>query len=138
MTKFKIPEPSKLVDETQTEVLLKKLVHTKLLFPFLSLFAEAILSLPISNAWPECGGSAIKRTKTTLRSRLSNKMLESLLQISINGPEICMEECDQLIREAVKLWLDKKKMERRKLPKSVRAFVSSHRRLFVSTGTQSD
>ena len=137
MAKFKILEPSKLVDETQTEVVLKKLVHMKLLFPFLSLFAEAILSLPISNAWPERGGSAIKRIKTRLRSRLSDKMLESLLHISINGPEICTEECNQLIREAVKLWLDKKKMERRKLPKSVRGFVSSHRRVFVSTGTQS-
>ena len=65
-------------------------------------------------------------------------MLESLLHISINGPEISTEECDQLIREAVKLWLDKKKMERRKLPNCVRGFVSSHRRVFVSTGTQSD
>ncbi|CAB3989780.1 zinc finger 862-like [Paramuricea clavata] len=109
MAKFKIPEPSKLVGETQTEVVLKKLVHMKLLFPLLSLFAEAILSLPISNAWPERGGSAIKRIKTRLRSRLSNKMLESLLHISINGPEICTEECDQLIWEAVQLWLDKKK-----------------------------
>jgi hypothetical protein len=138
MAKFKIPEPSKLVGETQTEVVLKKLVHMKLLFPLLSLFAEAILSLPISNAWPERGGSAIKRIKTRLRSRLSNKMLESLLHISINGPEICTEECDQLIREAVQLWLDKKKTDRRKLPKRAPGFVSSHRKVFVSTGTQSD
>ena len=100
------------MDETQTKIVLKKLIHMKLLFPFLSLFAEAILSLPISNAWPERSGSAIKRIKTRLRSRLSNKMLQSLLHISINGPEISTEECDQLIREPVKLWLDKKKERR--------------------------
>ncbi|CAB3993107.1 Hypothetical predicted protein [Paramuricea clavata] len=52
--------------------------------------------------------------------------------------EICTEECDQLIREAVQLWLDKKKTDKRKLPKRAPGFVSSHRKVFVSTGTQSD
>ena len=47
--------------------------------------AEIILSLPVSNAWPERGASAVKRIKSRLRSSRSNQMLEALLQISING-----------------------------------------------------
>lgn len=73
MDKFKIPEPSKPVDKRATAVVLKKLVHMKLLIPLLSLFAEAILSLPISNVWPERGGSAIKRIKTRLTSQIKCK-----------------------------------------------------------------
>ena len=102
------------------------------LFPLLSSFAEAILSLPITNAWPERGVSAIKRIKTRLRSRLSNKMLESLLHIAINGPEVCTEECEQLIRESAKMWLSQKKRNKR-TPGDVLA--STCKKVFVSTGT---
>ena len=60
-------------------------------------------------------------------------MLGSLLQISINGPEVCTEECDQLIRAAVDLWLNQKK-RRKRTPGSVLA----SRKVFVDTGTQVD
>ena len=101
------------------------------IIPLLNSSAEAILSLPIMNAWPERSASAIKRIKTRLRSRLSNKMLESLLHISINGPEVSTEECEQLIRAAIDLWLNQKKRKKR-APGSVLA----SRKVFVSTGTQ--
>ena len=101
------------------------------LFPILSSFAEAILSLPITNAWPERDASAIKRIKTRLRSRLSNKMLESLLHISINGPDVCTDECEQLIREAVELWISQKNRKKR-----TPGFVLANEKVFVSTGTQ--
>ena len=101
------------------------------LFPLLSSFAEAVPSLPITNAWPECGASSIKRIKTKLRVCLSNKMLKSLLQISVNGPEVCTEECEQLIRLAVTLWLSQSARKKR-TPGSVLA----SKRAFVSTGTQ--
>lgn len=109
MARFNIPAPDKLTEETPAEVVLKRLLQMDALFPLLSSIADAILSLPITNAWPERGASSIKRIKTRLRSRLSNKMLESLLHISINGPEVCSVECEQLIREAAELWLDQKK-----------------------------
>lgn len=46
------------------------------LFPCLLEVAEVCLSL------------AIKRLKTRLRSTLKNDMLNALLQVSINGPEV--------------------------------------------------
>ena len=78
--------------------------------------AEVCLSLPVSNAWPERGASAIKRLKTRLRSSLKNDMLDALLQVSINGPEV--NDCQPLIAAAVKEWLAK---PRRKIAKVLTA-----------------
>lgn len=64
------------------------------LLSLLSSFADVILSLPITDAWPEHGASSIKRTKIRLRARLSDKMLESLLHISVSGLEVYTEECE--------------------------------------------
>ena len=66
--------------------------------------AEVCLSLPVSNVWPECGASAIKRLKTRLRSTLKNNMLNPLLQVSINGPDV--KDCQPLITTE-KEWLPK-------------------------------
>ena len=54
-------------------------------YPKLVWIAEISLSLPMSNAWPERGASAVKRVKSRLRSSMTNQMLEALLHISING-----------------------------------------------------
>ena len=56
--------------------------------------------------------SALKRLKTRLRSSLKKEMLESLLQITINGPPV--QSSEHLISKAVALWKDRKR--RRKLP----------------------
>ena len=69
------------------------------------------MSLPISNAWPERGASAVKRVKTQLRSRIKNDMLQALMQVSIYGPNI--GECEAVIKTAVKKWM----LNRKKLPK---------------------
>jgi len=58
-------------------------------------------------------------------------MLESLLHISINGPDVCTDECEQLIREAVELWISQKKRKKR-----TPGFVLAKEKVFVSTGTQ--
>ena len=55
-------------------------------YPKVVQLAKVTLSAPISNAWPERGANAIKRIKTRLQNRLKN-MLNSLLHISVNGPE---------------------------------------------------
>lgn len=81
----------------------------------LSKLAENCLSLPVSNAWPERGASALRRIKTRLRSRLSNTMLQSLLQITINGPSISSKELEDVIEDCVKVWTLRK--NRRKLPR---------------------
>ena len=56
-------------------------------YPKIVQLAEVTLSAPITNAWPERGANAIKRIKTWLRNMLKNDMLNSLLHISVNGPE---------------------------------------------------
>ena len=77
------------------------------LFPHLSTLAEAILSLALSNAWPERGASALKRVETRMRSRLSDRMLEALLHITINGPNLGTEKCRKLVQKAYDRWLSK-------------------------------
>ena len=92
-----------------------KLPSYRHFYLLLSNLAECHLSIPISNAWPERGASALKRIKTRLRSRLQNDMLQALMQVSINGPPLHSEQCKELVRDSVQLWLKQKK--RRILPK---------------------
>lgn len=94
---------------------LLKNIAVKQLYPNVIFIAEVIASLPVSNAWPERGASTLKALKTRLRNRLSTSMLESLLHICINAPEPSSLEGQQLVKAAVKAWLEKK--NRRKLPK---------------------
>ena len=68
----------------------------------------------LSNAWPERGASSIKNIKSRLRSRLTNEMLEGMLQALINGPDV--NKSGEIIQESVRQWLSQKK--RRKLPYS--------------------
>lgn len=84
-------------------------------FPEMLRIAEVCLSLPVSNAWPERGTSAIKRIKMRMRSRIKDDMLEALMQISINGPKLKELECTGVVKESVKQWL--KENPRRKLAK---------------------
>ena len=71
--------------------------------------------LPVLNAWPERGASALKHIKTRLRSQLSNLMLQSLMQMSINGPPINLKETEDIIEDCIKVWTLQKK--RCKMPK---------------------
>ncbi|CAB4013808.1 zinc finger 862-like, partial [Paramuricea clavata] len=73
---------------------------------------EVALVLPVSNAWPERGASKLKLVKSRLRSCLKNDLLNSLLQISINGPDLFSKECDDIITAAVKLWMKTKKRKK--------------------------
>lgn len=72
--------------------------------------AEACLSLPVSNAWPEQGASCTKRLKTCLCSTLKNDMPEALMHIAINGPG------QSLIHEVAKQWLAKPRRHLAKIP----------------------
>ena len=81
----------------------------------LTQLAECCRSLPVSNTWPEREASALKRVKTRLRSRLSNSMLHSLMQMSINGPPINSKETEDTTEDCIKVWTIQKK--KRKMPK---------------------
>lgn len=116
-----------LVQETPTEWALKRLLRSKSaygpVYPKLLHIAEVCLSMPVSNAWPERGASALKRLKTRLRSQMKNNMLDALMQISINGPP--PSECHDIVNAAVDKW--RKAKIRRKLPlqKSCRAATAT-------------
>ena len=84
-------------------------------YPLLMKVVEALIVIPVSNAWPERGASKVKLIKNRLRSRLNSDMLNALMQVSVNGPATC--ESHHLIRECVKVWLDKK--PRKKLPRAL-------------------
>ena len=112
-------EVKKSHETTSTEWCLTRLMKLQtsysLVFPALVHIAEVSLSMPVSNAWPERGCSALKRMKTRQRNRLSVEMLQTLLAITINGPEVGTPECESLMTAAVELWETQKK--RRKLPR---------------------
>lgn len=82
--------------------------------PKLTRLAELVLTIPVSNAWTERGASKVKIIKTDLRNRLKNDMLEGLMHLTVNGPDICTDQCDDLITSSIKNWLQTK--SRRKLP----------------------
>ena len=74
---------------TPAEWLLTKICSISLLkvmFPNLVKLSAVAQSLSVTNAWPERGASDLKWIKTRLRNSLKDDMLDSLLQISINGP----------------------------------------------------
>ena len=82
-----------------------------------------------------------KRSKMTLlkdplRSRMSNKTLEVLIGITINGPEFHTPECDTLINVCVQIWLSKKKSHELPVPKSSEVLhssqVNNHESVMVS------
>ena len=66
------------------------------MFAELLFVAEVGLSLPCSNAWPERGGSVINITKTKFRNRLSNEVLNALMQVSVNAPESV--KCNEVVK----------------------------------------
>lgn len=117
--KAEVPEECKPANGpckvTSLQWCLQKIVEASHFYPRLSFIAEAILVVPVSNAWLERGASCVKRLKTRLRSRLQNKTLNALMAISINGEEAWSEMAKSVIADAVQSWLAAKK--RRRLPK---------------------
>jgi len=91
---------------------MKNKVNYQPFFDMLLHIAKVALILPVSNAWPERGASAMKLVKTRCRNSLQNEMLEALLMVLINGPSV--KDCGPLVKLAVKTWLGEKK--RKKLP----------------------
>lgn len=106
------------------------------LCPCLLELAEVCLSLPVSNAWPERGASAIKRLKTRLRSTLKNDLLNALLQVSIDGPEV--KDYQPLMTTAVKELSAKPRQKNAKVPsRDVQQPAQLHD-ASVQMGTQSE
>ena len=101
---------------TSTHWFLSNLMKSKSEYqPFfgeLLLIAEAAITLPVSNAWPERGASA-----------LQNDMLEAMLQVKINGPALGSPKMESLLNQAVEKWLSRK--NRKKLPSRQHALLTT-------------
>ena len=123
------PAKEKAVIPTALEWTVQIMVQRRsvygVVFPFLLGLVLKLMSLPLSNAWPERGFSKMKLLKDRLRSRMSNKTLEALMGITINGPEFHTPECDTLINVCVQTWLAKKKRRKLPVPKSSEMLHSS-------------
>ena len=89
----------------------------------LLMVAEAAWTMPLSNCWPERGGSAIKRTKTRMRSRLTDDMLNALMHVSINGPSFRTEECTDIVQRAAEIWLSAKNRRKPHSPKESKVLI---------------
>ena len=94
-----------------TEIMRQKVTYEPCFGMLLNL-AEIAFTIPVTNAWPERGASAMKLVKTRCRSSLQNDTLEALLMVLINGPPV--KQCKPVIQNAVR-WIDEKK--RKKLPR---------------------
>ena len=62
--------------------------------------AKIACIIPVTNAWPERGESAVKRIKSRTSSTMRNDLLNALLQISISGPEMNSSDANKLIEKA--------------------------------------
>lgn len=57
-------------------------------FPILSLVVEVLLLIPASNACIERGFSTMARIKDDERNRLGDGIVQDLLRIKIDGPDV--------------------------------------------------
>lgn len=81
--------------------------------------AKLVLTVTVTNAWPDCGGSAIKRIKARNRSSMKNNLLNALLIISINGPACNTTSANTSITQACVEFQHKKHQKKRRSFQSV-------------------
>ena len=100
-----------------------------------------MLSTPVSNAWPERGASCVKRVKTRFRTTLKIDMLQSVLQVSINGPVTGTDNSKGLTKRSVKAWTTAKKRRRlltRSREETVQLHSESQVHVFAKSGVQTE
>lgn len=68
-------------------------------FPHMQMIAEILLVFPMSTSCCERGFSCMKRIKSDWRGSLSNQMLNSLLRISLHGPEVEDYNAEQTVEK---------------------------------------
>ena len=115
---WKLPQSVKDGKLSSAEWVMQQLVKQRFTyqahFPLMTTAVEALLVIPVSNAWPERGAPKVKLIKNRLRSLLKGDMLNSLLHISLNGPRVTSDDGKQVIKESVVSWLAEKNCK--KLP----------------------
>nr|XP_033948165.1 zinc finger protein 862-like [Pseudochaenichthys georgianus] len=68
-------------------------------FPHMQMIVEILLVFPMSTSCCERGFSCMKRIKSDWRGSLSNQMLNSLLRISLHGPEVEDYNAEQAVEK---------------------------------------
>lgn len=103
------PPGGKVPTITPTNWCLKRLLCLKDLVPFnlplVTHMANAVVSLPVSNAWPEREATSSKLLKTRLGSRTQNNMFNTLLHMQINGPAVGSKPFEDFIDTSVSSWM---------------------------------
>ena len=87
-TEIKKANPDQM---TFTEWFINKLLTNRNAFRSYSevlKLAEIGAVIPVSNAWPERGASSMKHIKIRLRSCLKSDLLNALMQVAVNGPQV--------------------------------------------------
>ena len=69
-------------------------------YPIINSIAKIAFIITVSNAWPERGGSTIKRIKTNKKSALKSDALNALIMTSINRSICGTPEALYLIKQA--------------------------------------
>ena len=77
-------------------------------FPKVLEFAKLAIIVPVTNAWPERGVSAVKRIKSGQRSTMKSDLLNALLYISMSGPPVNSPEAEHLISRVVEQYCEQK------------------------------
>ncbi len=75
-------------------------------FPEFAKLARIALVIPVSSAAAERGFSCMKRIKTSLRNRLTEKKLKNLMMISLEGPHLTA--ASEVLIKANKIFFKKK------------------------------
>ena len=121
---------------TATEWALKKICANDVVshdeYPIICSIPKIAYVIPVSNAWPERGGSAIKRIKTSKRCTLKMDALKALLIISVNGPRPGTPEANELIKHVSQTY--SKRRQYKKTPVS-RVSVAGTQTIHSATQT---
>ena len=87
-------------DINGTEWLLKQICGVSNIdeYPIITSIVKTAFITLVSSAWPERGGSSIKRTEANKSSTLKSDFHNALIMISINGPKCGTPEALYLIK----------------------------------------
>ena len=94
-------------------------------FSLIIKYAKIAITIPVTNAWPERGASAVKRIKNRLRGTMKMDLLNALLMISMNGPTNSSKEAKLIIQKATERYQSSKRRQVPGLTKVVKEKVKN-------------
>ena len=77
-------------------------------FSLIIKYAKIAITVPVTNAWPERGATAVKRIKSRLRSTIKMDLINAFLMILMNGPTNNSKEATLIIQKATEKYQSSK------------------------------